>query len=86
MGCPGAVPHYLRALFGQKENFVVYFSGEKPITVISKHGTTIFFSHYNHFLGNLKEKLARKARVNTERVYRIVLIPPGHPIILPKSN
>ena len=27
-------------------------------------------------LGKLKEKLAQKARVNTERVYRIVLIPP----------
>ena len=29
------------------------------------------------FLGKLKEKLARKARVNTERVYRIVLLPLG---------
>ena len=52
----------------------------------SKHGTTMFFSHYNLFLGKLKEKLARKARVNTERVYRIVLMPPGYPIILLKSN
>ena len=26
------------------------------------------FSHNNLFLGKLKEKLARKARVNTERV------------------
>ena len=42
----------------------------------SKHGTTIFFSHYNLFLGKLEEKLARKARINTERVYRIVLMPP----------
>ena len=25
-----------------------------------------FFSHYNPFLGKLKEKLARKARVNTD--------------------
>ena len=52
----------------------------------SKHGTSIFFSHYNHFLGKLKEKLAQKARVNTEQVYRIVLMPPGHPTILHKSD
>ena len=39
-----------------------------------------FFSHDDLFLGNFNEKLARKARVNTERV------PPGHPIILLKSN
>ena len=44
------------------------------------------FSHYNLFIGKLKEKLAHKARVNTERVYRIVRMPPGHPIILLKSN
>ena len=30
--------------------------------------------------------MARKAQVNTERVYRIVLVPPRHPIILLKSN
>ena len=45
-----------------------------------------FFSHYNLFKEKLEEKLARKARVNTERVYRIVLMPPGHPIILLESN
>ena len=45
--------------------------------ITSKHGTTIFFSHYNLFLGKLEEKLARKAGINTERVYRIVLMPPG---------
>ena len=44
------------------------------------------FSYYDLFLGKLNEKLARKARENTERVYRIVLMPPGYPIILIKSN
>ena len=57
---------YFRALFGQKENFNVYFSGKKAIIITSKHGTAIFFYHYNLFLGRLKEKLARKARVTTE--------------------
>ena len=47
------------------------FLGKKAIIVTSKHGTTIFFSHYNLFLGKLEEKLARKARVNTKRAYRI---------------
>ena len=81
-----ALAQYLRALFGQKENFSVYFSGKKAIIVTSKHGTTIYFSNYNLFIGKLKEKLSRKTRVNTERVYEIVLVPPGHPIILLKSN
>ena len=81
-----ALAQYLRALFGQKENFSVYFSGKKAIIVTSKHGTTIYFSNYNLFIGKLKEKLSRKTRVNTQRVYGIVLVPPGHPIILLKSN
>ena len=76
---------FMRA-FRAKREFQRIFLGKKAIVIISKHGTTIFFSHYNLFLGKLKEKLARKARVNTERVYRIVLMPPGHPIILLKSN
>ena len=30
MGCPGgALAQYLRALFGQKENFTVYFLGKR---------------------------------------------------------
>ena len=36
------------------------------------------FSDYKLLLG----KLVRKARVNAERVYRIVLMPPGHPVTL----
>ena len=53
----GALTQYLRALFGQKENFSVYFSGKRrsfPITIF--------------LLGNRKGKLARKALVNTERI------------------
>ena len=42
------------------------FLGEKVIMFTSKQGTTIFFSHYNLFLGKLKEKLAQKAHVNTD--------------------
>ena len=61
----GALAQYLRALFGQKENFNVYFSGKRRSSLY-KHGTTIFVSHYNIFLGKLKEKLARKAHVNTD--------------------
>ena len=63
------------------------FLWKKMIIIIYiQHGTTIFFSHYYLFLGKLKEKLARKARVNTERVYRIVLMPLGHHIILYSLN
>ena len=42
------------------------FLGKKAVIITSKHGTTISFSHYNLFVGKRKEKLTRKARVNTE--------------------
>ena len=85
MGCPGGTRSLFRGAFRAIKRTSMYFSREASI-ITSKHGTTIFFSHYNLFLGKLKEKLARKARVNTERVYRIALMPPGHPINLIKSN
>jgi len=40
--------------------------GKKAIIITSKQGTTIYFSHYNFFLGKRKEKSARKARVNAD--------------------
>ena len=86
MGCPGGNRSVFTRAFCAKRELHCIFFGKKAIIVTSKHGTTIFFSHYNPFIGKLKEKLARKARVNTERVYRIVLMPPGHPITLLKSN
>ena len=61
--------------FSGKKRTSMYILGKRAIIITSKHGTTIFFSHYNVFLGKRKEKLARKARVKTERVYRIVLVP-----------
>ena len=64
------------ARFSGKKRISLYISREKGLIFTSKHGTTIFFSYYNLFQGKLKEKLARKARVNTERVNRIVVMPP----------
>ena len=54
------------ARFSGKKRTSMYISWEKAIIITSKHGTTIFFSHHNLFLGKLKEKLARKARINTD--------------------
>ena len=86
MGCPGGTRSVFTRAFRAKRELQCILIGKKAIIITSKHGTTIFFSHYNLFLRKLKEKLARKACVNTERVYRIMLMPPGHPIILLKSN
>ena len=36
MGCPGALAQYLRALFGQKENFNVYFSNLIQIILVTQ--------------------------------------------------
>ena len=86
MGCPGGSRSVFKRAFREKREIRCVFFGKKAIIITSKHGQTIFFSHYILFLGKRKEKLARKARVITERVHRIVLMPPGHPIILLKSN
>ena len=86
MGCQGVHWLSIYARFGGKKRTSCIFLGKKTIIIASKHSATILFSHHNLFLRKLKEKLARKARVNTERVYRILLMPPGHPIILLKSN
>ena len=75
------------ALFSRKKRTSMYISREERRSCyIQTLHNDLFFSHYNLFLGKLKEKLAGKARVNTERVYRIVLMPPGHPLILLKSK
>ena len=73
VGCPGGTRSVFTPAFRAKIELHCVFLGKKAIIIKSKHGTTIFFSHYNLFLGKLKEQLARKARVNTERVYRSVL-------------
>ena len=67
--------------FSGKKRTSLYISCGKANIITSKHGTTIFLSHYNLFLKKIKEKLAQKARVTTEQVYRIVLI-----IIIIKQN
>ena len=61
----GALAQYLRALFGQKENFTVYFSRKmRSFSSIQTRHNDLFFSNCNLFQGKLKEELARKTRVN----------------------
>ena len=85
-GCPGGTCSVFTRAFRAKRELHCKFLGKKKIIITSKHGTTIFFSHYNLFLRKLTEKLARKAHVNTEWVYWIVLMPLGHHIILYSLN
>ena len=66
MGFPGGTRSVFTRAFRAKRELQCIFLGKKAIVITSKDGTTIFFSHYNLFLGKLKEKLARKARVNTD--------------------
>ena len=56
----GTLTQYLPALFWQRENFTVYFSGKRRSLL---HPNTVqwsFLSHYNHFLGKHKEKFGPK--------------------------
>ena len=66
MGCPGGTRSVFTRAFRAKRERHCLFLGKKVIIITSKHGTTIFFSHYNLFVGKPKEKLARTARVNTD--------------------
>ena len=72
-------------LLGKKRTSL-YISWEKGDHYYIQTRHNDFFGYYNLFLGKLKENLALKACVNREGVYRIMLRPPGHPIILLKSH
>ena len=61
----------------------VEWLGENPGNQVAKHGTTIFFPITILYSENLKKKCPKGARKYTKR---IVLMPPGHPTILLKSN
>ena len=77
----GTFSVFTRAFRAKRELHCI-FLGKKAIITTSKHGTTIFSSYYNFFsrktYRTICPKSARKYR------YRIVLMPPGHPIILLK--
>ena len=53
MGCPGGTRSVFMRAFQAKRELQFIFLGKKVIIIISKHGTTIFFSDYNLFLGKL---------------------------------
>ena len=56
---------YTRAFWAKRELQCI-FLGKRRSLLHQNTAQRYFFSHYNLFLGKLKEKLARKARVNTE--------------------
>ena len=63
---PGGTRSVFTRAFGAKRDLQCIFLWKKAIIMTSKHGTTIFFSHYNLFLGKIREKLTRNARANTD--------------------
>ena len=63
MGFPEGTRSVFTRAFREKRKLHSIFLGRKAIIMTSKHGTMIFFSHDNLFLGKLSEKLARKVRV-----------------------
>ena len=60
MGCPRGTHSVFMFAFWAKRELQCLFLGKDAIIFTSKHGTTIFFSYYNFFLGNLGPKSARK--------------------------
>ena len=63
---PGGTRLVFTRAFGAKRDLQCIFLWKKAIVMTSKHGTTIFFSHYNLFLGKIREKLTQNARANTD--------------------
>ena len=72
--------------FSGKQRTSLYISREKGNHCYIQTRHNDLFFPLQSFSWKLTEKLARKVRVNTQRVYWIVLMPLGHPIILLKSN
>ena len=66
MGCPGGTRSDIYARFSGKKRTSMYISRQKGDHYYIQTRHNDLFSHYNLFLGKLKEKLARKARVNTD--------------------
>ena len=84
MGCPGGHSLSIYARFsGKKRTSLSIYRAKGDHYYIQKRHNDLFFP-LQSFLGKFKEKLARKARINAERVYWIMLMPPGHSIILLK--
>ena len=50
---PGGVRSVFTRAFRAKRDLQCIFLGKEAIIITSKHGTMIFFSHYNLFLGKL---------------------------------
>ena len=62
MGCSGDTRSVFTRAFRAKRELQCIFRGKKAILITFK----IFCSHYNLFVGKLKEKLSRKKRVNAD--------------------
>ena len=88
MLCPGGTRSVFTRDFWAKRKLPCISLEKKcdHYSIQTRHNDLFFFSCCNLFQGKRKEELVRKTRVNSERVYRIVLMPPGHPIILLKSH
>ena len=82
MVCPGGHSLSIYARFLGEKRTSLYISREKGDHYYFQKRHNDLFCPLQSFSRKLKEKFARKARVNTERVYRIALMLPGNP----KSN
>ena len=81
MGFPGGTHSVFTRAFRAKRELQCIFLGKRRALLHPKTAQRSFFLITIFFLGKLKEKLARKCQV-----FEIVLMPPGHPIILLKSS
>ena len=81
-GIPRGHSLTIYAGFSGKKRTSMHISRKKGDRYCSQRRHNDLFFSLHFFLGKLKERLARKARVNMRSCSR----PPGHPIILLKSN
>ena len=73
---------FIHALLLFFRSFSQNFPLGAPVIITSKHGTTIFFSLQSYSKKTSRKNVPKGARTNKQNV----LMPPGHPTILLKSN
>ena len=82
-----SLDQYLGALFEQKENFTVYLSGKGNHYYIQTRHNDFFPINYTLFLGKLERKIGpKRAPKYCASISDRAHVPPGHPIILLKSE
>ena len=83
---PRSTRSVFTSAFGQKENFTVYFSGKRRSLLHPNTTQRPFFPIIIFYYENVKKNWPEKRAEMLSEFIGSCSCPPGHPIILLKSN